>query len=91
MNNNITNIDIDIEKFKENIMFNAKKILPHASLSSDPQEVMVGVLGCIPDTYEWFLMKFTMLEPDDKDGLIEWADYIIKKTEEYLKKHNSTV
>lgn len=57
----------------------AWKILPKASEDPDPTRQMIGSLGAIPDTFEWFNLKISCLDRNDVDGLYEWQRYLKEK------------
>lgn len=56
----------------------AAVVLPKAK----PEQRELAMLGCIPNTIEWFVFKTSLLDPDDEEGLEEWADYLEEKLEE---------
>ena len=76
---------MDYKKFKEiiNKLIRAGMYcLPSAMENSNPDLRLAGMIGAILHTFEWFSLKISFLEPDDLDGIIEWQEYIIKKTKE---------
>ena len=70
------------ESLRKNCMALALKVLPLGSKDPDPKRALVGACGGIVDTLEWFVFKYSALEPDDIEGLIEWNEYILGKARE---------
>lgn len=68
----------------EHLKAHALLVLPSAKEMTD--NPLLAAMGCIPDTAEWALMKLSFLDPDDRDGIIEWQKYLVKKGEEKIQK-----
>lgn len=75
----------------------ASMVLPNHT-TAEPEMLPIYLMGGIPDTYEWFVIKTSFLnlngdsmDANDLELFKEWQEYVINKANEFIAEHGIEV